>query len=237
MTPYHNSLIIAELPVLVVYGGDDYVKEGECQVVDLLKWWRCDQFVKYPLEARFIAGGLLDKTPVVCGGYLYLNGKRSSSKQCFMYDHDAHLWKLHAYLHTGRYFHAALVVGDKLWITGGEGGGDLRSTEYVFANKSVIKGPYLPWSRSRHCMADLLDGRYMFIGGYSKTVDIYDSSQSSFTRGPNLLSERTNSACTVFRSPMHGNRPIVIVAGGYSGERSVEVLDYTNKAAKWERCK
>ena len=142
-------------------GSGEVKTRDECQVVDLLSDRKCDPFMKYPLKASLIAGGLLNKAPVVCGGGI----GGSASPQCFMYDRNDRGWKLHANLKTGRYYHAALVVGDKLWVTGGEesGGGrsSLKSTEYVFANKSVLKGPDLPRATSRHCAVDLLGALYM----------------------------------------------------------------------------
>ena len=220
--------------MLVVYNS------AKCQVVDLISSKICKKYIKYPSVGKyslFKSGGLLNGVPVVCGG----EADWDPLSECYMYDRNArwpNLWKPHAKMGTDRFFHATVTMKDKLWITGGTG---IRSTEFVFPNKSAVPGPDLPFERSRHCIADLLDGRYMIIAGghderMKQRVDIYDSNQRLFTRGPNLLFKRVRCACTVIKSPLHADRPVVIVAGGYL-EGSVEVLDYTRTGAVWEECK
>ena len=48
--------------------------------------------------------------------------------------------------------------------------------------------------------------------------------------------ERRNAACTLFHSPLHQNRPAILVSGGY-GQNNSEVLDYTVANTSWEESK
>ena len=46
---------------------------------------------------------------------------------------------------------------------------------------------------------------------------------------------RGSAACTLFNSPLHQNRPVILVSGGY-GQTTSEVLDYT-ASDHWEESK
>ena len=72
---------------------------------------------------------------------------------------------------------------------------------------------------------------------------IFDSSDNSYTTGPEItLGLFNGQACTIFNSPLHGNRPVVFVAETYFGsgtqetEDHIQLLDYTLKNT-WEYCK
>ena len=115
----------------------------------------------------------------------------------------------------------------------------MSRTQFVHPDGTVEGGPNLPKARDRHCMVNLNDGRVMIIGGHPTlyTVTVYHHSNNSFDRAPYLQYGRYNHACAVFNSPLHGNRPVVLVTGGAStGNRGykTEVLDYTNPSAEWE---
>ena len=47
--------------------------------------------------------------------------------------------------------------------------------------------------------------------------------------------DRYNAACTLFNSPLHQNRPVILVSGGYD-QTSAEVFDYT-ASDHWEESK
>ena len=60
----------------------------------------------------------------------------------------------------------------------------------------------------------------------------------SYTTGPELAYELRGGTCTIFNSPMHENRPVVLVAGGGgNSSRTVEILDYTDSLAVWTESK
>ena len=137
---------------------------------------------------------------------------------------------------TKRLGPASALVKGTLWVTGGYSGATTDSTEFIHPNGTVAIGPTLPTARDSHCMINLHDKRVMILGGNppsnKKSVLIFNPADESFTNGPTLLYGRSNPACTLFLSPLHDNRPVVLVAGGY-GQATAEVYDYTNGNA-WE---
>ena len=69
-----------------------------------------------------------------------------------------------------------------------------------------------------------------------KKVYFFDPSQNTYNSFvPSLKNNRIHSACTLFYSQKHGNRPVILAAGGLS-ENTAEVLDYT-AGNTWEQSK
>ena len=79
-------------------------------------------------------------------------------------------------------------------------------------------------------MVTLHDGRIMILGGFSVSTShenkvlIFNSTSKEFTDGPNMIYNRADHACALFRNPLNNNMS-VLVAGGKSTSQ-VEVLDY-----------
>jgi hypothetical protein len=72
--------------------------------------------------------------------------------------------------------------------------------------------------------------------GSRKTVTIFDRITETFTDGATMNYNRENAACTIFKSPNHGNRPVVFVGGGKQ-QNTAEILDYSQTDATWEKGK
>ena len=51
-----------------------------------------------------------------------------------------------------------------------------------------------------------------------------------------MLYSRDYHACTLFKSALHDERPIIIVAGSNdgSGEKTAEVWDFTQEGTSWQ---
>ena len=49
--------------------------------------------------------------------------------------------------------------------------------------------------------------------------------------------ERSNHACTIFKSPLHDKRPVAIVAGGGGSPKTAEILDFTQDGSTWQESK
>ena len=113
----------------------------------------------------------------------------------------------------------------------------IQAAEVIHQNGTVTSGPPLPAGRSSHCMVNLHDGRIGILGGYpslnKKSVKIYNPANNTFTDGPRLYYDRNNAGCALFFSPMHDNRPVIMIAGGFY-QAAAEVLDYTISNA-WEQ--
>ena len=71
---------------------------------------------------------------------------------------------------------------------------------------------------------------------------IYDA--NNINNGPikwnSMVHKRENHACTIFNSPIHEGRPVVIVAGsrwGSSIYKTSEIWDFTKDGTTWEESK
>ena len=92
-----------------------------------------------------------------------------------------------------RQFHAATVIQDSLYISGGYYGGGLASTEFIHADGTVTSGPNLPEARYGHCMVTLHDSKVIIIGAnwpssLYKNVLVYDPAKSKELRQFNTYS-------------------------------------------------
>ena len=220
----------------MVATGSPYPYTDKSQVIDVnTSSTACANLPSYPFAMVSAAGGVLNGSPIICGGW------RSSGEQtvsCHRFDRNAKSWKLHSTMTSRRDEHASTVVKDALFITGGsDGSSTLASTEYIYANGTVQSGPNLPQARSGHCSVTLHDGKVMILGAQfplslRRNVIVMDPADNKFTTGPSLSYERDGATCTLFNSPLHNGRPVVLVVGG-SFQPTAEVYDYTY-ANQWQ---
>ena len=198
------------------YTGSAYV--NHVQVVDMTSNKPCANLQQYPISMNTASGGVVGGVPMICGGSGKASGESSfdKRKECYTYNKSSHAWKIHANLNVKRWGHSSVVVDDALWVLGGYNSGNLASTEYVRTDGTVAAGPNLPSPRSRHCSVVLTDARIIIIGGNQsdKSMLIFSQDDNSFTPGPTLIYDRDYAACTLFTSAKHGNRPVVLSAGG-----------------------
>jgi len=138
-----------------------------------------------------------------------------------------------------RAFHASTVVNNALFISGGsaDGSSTLATTEYIYADGTVQSGPNLPVARAGPCSVTLHDGKVMILGAESpsslrRNVIIMDPADNTFSTGHSLRYKRVDAACTLFYSPLHNGRPVVLAAGG-EWQATAEVYDYTY-ANQWQ---
>jgi len=214
--------------------------KDHAQVVDMNSNNTCTNLKEYPIRMLFASGGVVGGSPTICGGYgddLYSSDE--NRKECYAYHKSSNAWKLHANMESKRKFHSSVVMNGALWVLGGADiFPNLQSTEYIYANGTVVAGPNLPSGRFGNCPVTLHDGKVMIIGGFSSdplnTMLIFNPNNNSFIQGPSMIHERYYFACTLFYSPMHDNRPVVLSAGG-EGQATAEVLDYTTANAVWEQ--
>ena len=69
-----------------------------------------------------------------------------------------------------------------------------------------------------------------------KTTTTYNNALNTFTDGPTMTYRRRWAACARFKSKLHNNRYVVMVAGGHQIS-NVELLDYTMPSAQWTESK
>ena len=120
---------------------------------------------------RYASGGVIDGSPMICGGYGKASGQSSGQDQnnCYTYEKSSQAWKLRANLKRKRRLHSSVVMNGALWVLGGynDNNGNLDTTEYMHANGTVVAGPNLPSARRGHCSVTLHDGKVIIIGGHS----------------------------------------------------------------------
>ena len=141
---------------------------NQAQVVDLESNNECSALMEYPLYLTDAVGSVMDGSPLICSGYgrSKSSGSYEYQSACYKYQKDAQEWLLHGSLNTGRSYAASAKIGNDLWVTGGYNGDDLKSSEYVKPDGSVIDGPDLPEAMSGHCMVTLHNGSVAILGGY-----------------------------------------------------------------------
>ena len=83
----------------------------------------------------------------------------------------------------------------------------------------------------------------MVTGGYNgtssaviKEVLEFDTATNEYVNMPTLTTGRWNHACTVFQSPQHEDRYVLMIAGGWY-KATAQILDYTLPSAKWTSSK
>ena len=221
---------------------------NDCEVIDIQDTERtCANIPSYPISMWTGSGGIVTGIPVICGGELYDQGyeAKKMSDTCYAFNITTNSWVLLAKLARQRSDFASAPIKDALWITGGKVRTSVdeviesedASTEFVHVNGSISPGPNLPSARDHHCMVTLHDNQIMILGSDGGTTDaknvvIYNPETGTFKSAPSTLYNRNGAGCAVFYSPLHNNRPMVIVAGGRDVS-TTEIFDYTH-AKTWE---
>jgi len=225
-----GSLILVETGIYGTRYRDD------SQVVDISSTKSCPKLSSYPIKLTGATGGILNGSPLLCGG---VTGSFQSA--CYKHDKFSNEWTLLTNMKTERYGASCVITNGALWVAGGSSNGNtgLSSSELIYADGTKKDGPGLPAARHGHCMTTLDDGNIIMIGGFPssnhKSVLIYNPEDNfSFVTGPSTIYDRRQSACLLFYSPMYNKRPVVLLAGG-TGQSTVEILDYTNVNATWEQ--
>ncbi|MGZ3453248.1 MAG: Kelch repeat-containing protein [Polyangiales bacterium] len=147
------------------------------------------------------SGGLYGSTTVIANSETYDPGTNSWSTQTMT---------------AGRRKHIAVVLGNKLWIGGGETPSQTATTAFFDGATWAAKAS-MSKTRSDFVGAPLPDGRLLVAtksagGGYGdNTSEIWDPIGDTWTTGPSLASTRYSDSAI----PLIGGR--VLVVGGYAG--------------------
>ena len=104
----------------------------------------------------------------------------------------------------------------------------------------MTAGISLPYTVYGHCVVTLNDGRVMILGGYDglslRKVLIFNSTSGTFSDAPDMLYSRTQHGCATFKSQLHDQREVVLVAGGQH-KIKVELLDFQTEGSIWQESK
>ena len=193
----------------------------------------------YLAGTEMTSGTLFNGKPVICGGS-NLNGGVSSV--CSIYEKSG--WRKFSTMSEPRQYHTSIQLNEnQLWIIGGQG---RQSSDIIYTNGTAISGPKMPYENFMwNCITKLHNGTILFVGGFEnrKTTILYELSSESFRYGPDMIFARQGPGCTLFYSPLHNGRPVIIVTGGMfgnrvsgNGEDKTEIWDYT-KTNKWLQSK
>ena len=202
------------------------------EIVDLI-----NPNTKYDLFARNVprvysaTGGLLQKSPIVCGG----------TDDNFEIIQDCHVIgqsEMKIKMNTKRDDAASVVLDQsKLWIVGGSNAEDggvkaLRSTEFIKLDQPSAEGPEMQFTIRAHSMIQYDEKSIYIIGGSqnkitSKKTWIIDPTNGfQIKEGPLLQKARKWHGCAKMTI---GGRTILVVAGGNEASNSVEILDPSEK--------
>ena len=197
-------------------------------------------------ERRGSVAGLINETPIICGGYYYYDS-------CIVFGQT----KTSIKMNEPRYRATSVVLNETtLWIMGGYIGSSrlvgnhnvgssyrLSSTEFITLDSSTsVNGPALPNGLSHSCAFKYNDTHSYLTGGLDDSGitnkvlifnTILDAGSSSWTEGPRMNHKRVFHGCTVLH---HCQKTWVVVAGGFIGNQgghldgngpknSVEILD------------
>ena len=172
-----NCCFVISGLLILVATGNGYT--DKCQVIDVSSSTSCGNLPSYPYSMYHAAGGVINNTPIICGGDRP-SGSPRQQDSCYRFNENSNSWNLHCKMTSRRYYHAASVIQDALFITGGN---YMGSTEFIHANGTVTSGPNLPVARHGHCMVTLHDSKVIIIGASSpsslyKNVLVYDPAKS-----------------------------------------------------------
>ena len=188
---------------------------------------------KYELLANkvprvdFATGGLLQNSPIVCGGGYH----GITSRDCVVIGKPEMEIKM---IEKRRFAASVALDQNTLWIVGGtdEDFNDLNSTEFIKLGQLSVKGRDLPFTISYHSMIQYDEKSIYIIGGCQngqlnskKTWIVDPTNDFRITEGPSLNKGREFYGCA--KMTLNG-RTILVVAGGYGNDGqldSVEILD------------
>ena len=177
-------------------------------------------------------GGLLQKSPIVCGG---IDNNLDYPQECVVIGQPDKKIKM-----LEKRSDAASVVLNKttLWVVGGNDGKNaLSSTEFIKIDQPSANGPVLPFSIYGRSVIQFDETSIYIIGGWqnglrsNKTWIVDPTKEFEIKVGPPLNVKRIGHGCA--KMNLNG-RTVLVVAGGngYGTLDSVEILDPT-KNTNW----
>ena len=169
----------------------------------------CNSFGDLDTSREYSVGGLLDNTPIVCGG------ESSSIRQsCLIFGQSQTVTM------TEPRFSAASVVLNTttMWVIGGYGSSNwLSSTEFITLEKAV-SGPSLPHAVDNHCAVKYNESQIYVIGGvvngqYTNDVYVFNPLDNFSNKYHSTMNyQRADHGCAVIND---GQSLVIIVGGGY----------------------
>ena len=213
----------------------------ETEIIDLsvTNDYQCFRWSDRPYNVRGAVGGLIDNTPLVCGGeFKDFEGKYHTLGECHSLSRQKSTLITNMSYKTK--FAASIVLnGTTLWITGGIAGGfdgyiddeTLAFTEYITLQGADI-GPEMPQPLSHHVILGLNSTFSMITGGRSFDYDLsgltffFDHGLQEWTNGPNMIEARFDHAAGIVTDKV-SEEQIMVVTGGMGGVNYWLILSTT----------
>ena len=214
----------------LILGGLTAGSNLEIEVIDVNS--SSTPFGAIPSKRSLAVGGLLDSTPILCGGY------NPYEDSCITFKNSQ--WTKTHEMTTKRGLAASVQLNSTtLWILGGRKADQdyLDSTEFIRADSSFgLQGPKLPKAMHSFCVIKYSEQQVFIIGGRRgnerlNTVYILNPMDDfNYIYGPPLKNSRGDHACGLMSN---GQQSKIVVAGGSSKYvdfffiSSVEIFDPT----------
>ena len=222
--------------VLVIIGG----KSADNQNTEVIyESQKVDHYLlpAYPKNRIGTCSGLIeDQIIIVCGGMEEYSPWFSDvdwstvSAECYTIGNTTDLtWQLYISMRRPRTYAAAIVIDRKLWITGGDTGGDgiVEDVKSEFLDPKdpnvLLEGPDMPYGYiAKHCLTLISQHQVMLIGGetlddndhwiFPRETFVYDFLIELWRNGPNIATGRIALGCSQFTDKNKVNW--TIISGG-----------------------
>ena len=220
--------------ILVITGQPTSSNGRNLEIVDINDSnYHCTKVASFPVRLEGATGGLINGTPLVCGGNDGTNFKLPTS-DCFAMDNSGTGWSKKGGLLEPRKDAGqnSVVINGKLILSGGYGLGRLTSIEMVSPDASAVKlSVELPKGLQLHCQVQWNDTTVMIIGGFDgsdSAATYFVDVDSEMIDGPTLNTARYLHSCgELLISTDTGTDAYIVVTGGNS-LKSTEILKKTN---------
>ena len=202
---------------------------------DISKPFTCDNFPD-TIGVRYGVAGIIDNTPVWCGGKDE-NGDKVS--HCEKLNVENEVWEHAADLKDGKLSmgKGTIIVKGKLMVSGGylDNTGETDTIELVSLDSSSVADFSLPIPLYGHCNIKVERGTYLITGGRSNSKHRIETHYQNFINGtwwdgPSMNVDRRYHACTKFE--LNGIN-YALVVGGDSSTTSVEYLNLDEPESTW----
>ena len=220
--------------ILVITGSS--LNDGpNLEIVDIKDSnYHCTKVASFPVKLEGATGGLINGTPLVCGGNDYTNFKNPTS-DCFVLDNSGTGWSKKGGLLEPRSYAGqnSVVINGKLILSGGYGSaGRLTSIEMVSPDASAVSSVELPKGLEGHCQVQWDDTTVMIIGGSimgsPSAATYFVDVDSEMIDGPTLNTARRDHSCGELLIPTDTGTDAYIVVTGGQNLKSTEILKKTN---------
>ena len=221
---------------VLVVNGFPYKNGQHTEILDLQDPLYHCEIPKFPIQMNGATGGLINGTPMLCGGFSY--DSRTYLDTCHILQENGE-WIQDgiASLTTNRYLAGSVVMNGQLVMVGGYNGKYLSSIELVSPNTPSMTLPINLPQGIQPCVIRWDDQTIMVIGGYigfnEYIAETYfvDLVNETISPGPKLNKKRSHHACAEM---IVNGQDAIVVTGGYDAKISTEILVKSNLRNGWQ---